>query len=411
VRHDPDVSRPFFLLIVIAAAACGPTAKPKPTLPVAAPTQTPGDDLARAQAGASSDGGATTDDPRLGTGTKPGPTNLDTIRISVVGHDAKGDPKLVAVAATQLFDQASAAHKAGKLDDAIASWRRLVTEFPDSNYAAMSLWNTAAVHEQRNDVDATVATLAELVRLYPTRREAIDAQLYIAALEAQRKRWAPARVALDAVLARTDLTYADRIEGHARRGYVILEQGELDVAEAALGDAIASWRRAPRIDDPYFIAMAFYYRGEIARRRMHAVPLRAGVTAADLRADLEKREHLAAAAYDRWKEALDFKHAYWATASGYQMSHVFVEFWRSTVEAPFPTDLDERARPDYVAEVHARVRPHLEKALDGHRMNVELGKAFGVETLWATASEQKVIEVMALLAQESRGVYVTPPTR
>jgi len=90
------------------------------------------------------------------------------------------------------------------------------------------------------------------------------------------------------------------------------------------------------------------------------------------------------------------------------MSQIFVEFWQATVKAPYPTDLDVRARPGYVAEVHARVRDHLEQALEGHRMNVELGAAFQVQTIWADASKTRAAEIMTLLARDAAGTYVTP---
>ena len=394
------------LLLAVLLAACGGTARTS-TLPTA--KGQPGDDLARAQAGASHNG-AGTDDPRLGTAGLATPKihDLDMVRIGVVGRDRAGNPELEAVAPANLLQVGTKLFEAGRLDPAIATWRRLVDEFPESRYAPLALWNIGAAHEKRGDTDAEIAALRELVKGYPTVRESVEAHLYIVALESERDRWPAARATVDEVLARADLTYADRIEAFTRKGYVILEQGDLAAAEVSLKDAIALWRKAPRIHDPYFIAMAHYYWGEIAHKQFAAAPIRKTGTTKELRADLEVREKLAAAAYDRWKEALDFKHAYWATASGYQMSHIFVEFWDATVRAPYPTDLAVAARPAYVREVHDRVRDHLEKALEGHRMNVELGKAFGVETRWAKASEHRAGEIMMLLAHEARGVYVQP---
>ena len=90
------------------------------------------------------------------------------------------------------------------------------------------------------------------------------------------------------------------------------------------------------------------------------------------------------------------------------MSQIFVELWEAHVKAPYPDRIDGRDPADLRQEVHARVREHLEKALEGHRMNVELAKAFGVDTSWSRASEQRAIEIMALLQQEARGAYVTP---
>ncbi|HWU85874.1 MAG TPA: hypothetical protein VN253_01285, partial [Kofleriaceae bacterium] len=120
------------------------------------------------------------------------------------------------------------------------------------------------------------------------------------------------------------------------------------------------------------------------------------------------RRILAGRAYDRWKESLQHRHAYWATAAGYQMSQIFVELWEVTVKAPYPSRLDPAQRTRYVSELHDRVRVHLEKALEGHKMNVELGRAYGVETDWSKGSETRAVQVLDLLARDARGDYVTP---
>jgi hypothetical protein len=117
---------------------------------------------------------------------------------------------------------------------------------------------------------------------------------------------------------------------------------------------------------------------------------------------------LAAKAYDRWRESLSFKQAYWATASGYQMSQIFMELWEAHVKAPYPRRVETATRSTYVADVHQRVRQNLEKALEGHRMNVELAKAYGVDTEWSKGSEQQAVAIMELLAKDSAGTYVTP---
>ena len=41
-------------------------------------------------------------------------------------------------------------------------------------------------------------------------------------------------------------------------------------------------------------------------------------------------------------------------------------------------------------------------------MNVELAKAFGVETTWSKGSETRAAQVTALLADDAAGHYVTP---
>ena len=384
--------------LVVLVGACGAHA-PRPAPPPVAAA--PAADLATAKDGATrvdaSRGGLAAKDPRI--------VDLDIIRIQATPK-GPGDAELTAVASADLFRLANEAAKSGQHKEALATYRQIVSEFPGSQYAPVSLFNIAAIFDKQGDVPATIAALLELVAAYPNARESIEGHLYIAALQSEKAQWPDAQSTLDAILLRPNLTFADRVEAHARRGYVLLEQQRYADAEAALDAAIADWRRAPRIEDPYYIAMAHYYRGELAHRRFAEAPVR--LPDDQLAKDLETRRVLAGQAYDRWKESLLHRHAYWATAAGYQMSQIFVELWDVTVRAPYPTKLDAAQRTRYIAEVHDRVRVHLEKALEGHKMNVELAKAYGVETTWSKGSEQRAVQVMDLLSKDAKGQYIEP---
>ena len=391
--------RAYIFLFVLAS--CGGGAKSS-TLPTRPADAIPADDLSVAKRDAtpvdSGDSGLLAKDPRV--------VDLDIIRITANQQGVGGEGEMTAVASADLFREANEAAKAGNTKDAMARYRHLIAEFPESIYAPVSLFNIAAIYDGQGDANSTIKTLRELVETYPNARESIEGHLYIAALQAELKRFAEAEQTLDEALARTNLTYADRVEAFARKGYVQLEQKKYDQADASFVSAIADWRRAPNIDDPYYIAMAHFYRGELAHRKFAEAPIR--LPDEQLHADLETKRVLAVQAYDRWKDSLGFKHAYWATAAGYNMSQIFVELWEATVKAPYPTKLAPNERPKYVVEVHDRVREHLEKALEGHRMNVELAKAFGVETSWSRGSEQKAAEIFGMLQKDAKGQYVTP---
>jgi tetratricopeptide (TPR) repeat protein len=387
-----------YLALVMLVVACG--APPRPTLPSipAAPAHDLAEASAAASRGSDHDSKLDAKDPRV--------VDLDIIRITAHTRGPGGDAELSAVASADLFKQANEAAKAGRQREAIASYRQLVADFPESQFAPVSLFNIAAVYDAQGDLTATITTLTELVSRYPDARESIEGHLYIAALQADHQQWPAAAATLAAIIVRPNLTFTDRIEAYARKGYVEVEQHQYDAADASLGQAIAEWRRAPRVDDPYYIAMAHYYRGELIHRKFAEAPLRTGDDA--MVADLDAKRALAAAAYDRWRDSLAFKQAYWATASGYQMSQIFMELWEAHVKAPYPQRIDVATRPAYVADVHTRVRDDLEKALEGHRMNVELAKAYGVDTTWSKGSEQQAIAIMELLAKDAAGNYVTP---
>ena len=380
-------------LLVMLLVACGNRVALAPKTP-AVPVETPARDLAAAKLAApTGDRRSLAKDPRV--------VDLDIIRITANGSE------MTSVATADEFKKANEAAKAGRTDEALGIYRSIVQQFPESQFAPVSLFNIAAIFDGRGDPRQTIATLRQLVTSYPDTRESIDGHLYIAAVQADHQQWPDALATLDGILPRANLTFADRLEALARKGYVLLELKRYDDADVALAAAIDEWRKAPHIDDPYYIAMAHYYRGEVAHRRFADAPIR--LPDDQLVADLEQKRVYAVAAYDQWKETLRFHHAYWATASGYQMSQIFVELWQATVTAPYPDKVQAPSRARYITEVHERVREHLAKALEGHRMNVELAKAFGVDTDWSKGSEQQAAKIMEMIAKDSSGDYLTPP--
>ena len=392
-----------FAIVFLGCSLCACGAAPKPPTAPKPAQAIPADDLAVAKRDVApakdTDGNLVAKDPRV--------VDLDIIRINANQKGVGGDSQMTSVASADLFRQANESAKAGTTKDAIGRYRQLIAEFPDSIYAPVALFNIAAIYDGQGDATSTITTLRELIEKYPSSRESIEGHLYIAAVQAELKHFADAEKTLDEALARTALTFADRVEANARKGSVQLELKKYDLADASFVSAIDNWRRAPNIDDPYYIAMAHFYRGELAHRKFAEAPIR--LPDDQLVADLEAKRVLAVQAYDRWKDSLGFKHAYWATAAGYNMSQIFVELWEVTVKAPYPTKLDTAERQKYVVEVHERVREHLEKALEGHRMNVELAKAFGVETSWSRGSEQKAAQILEMLQKDTKGNYVTPP--
>lgn len=386
------------LLFVLVLAGCAA----RPTKTTTMPAQQPAHDLAAAKANTPLKGDNSSHlvakDPRI--------VDLDIIRITASSRGVGGDPQLDHVATTDLFKQATEAVKSGETERAVTIYRRIVTDFPDSQFSPVSLFNIAAIYDGRADLPATISTLRELVKAYPNARESVDGHLYVAALQADHNQFADALATCEEILPRPNLTYADRIEVLARKGYILIELHRFEDAELALDGAVAEWKKAPRLEDPYYIAMASYYRGELAHKKFQEAPVR--LPDDQMLSDLDAKRVLAVKAYDRWKDALNFKQAYWATASGYQMSQIFVELWEAHVKAPYPKRIDAATRPKYIAEVRDNVREHLAKALEGHRMNVELAKAYGVETSWSKASAVRATEVMELLAKDSAGDYVTP---
>ncbi|HUQ03543.1 MAG TPA: tetratricopeptide repeat protein [Kofleriaceae bacterium] len=394
----------FALLLsaLLAAAACGP--KPRPVAPAPTDVTTsldPADDLKGATPGSGTGTGTGGEDTRPGTGADTPHYDLEEIRLT-----ASGSGDITATAPSQLLDQAKAALDAGHPQEAISLYRRLAVDFPTSKLAPAALFNVGVVIENLGDIPGAITAYREVVAAYPIGRESLDAHLRAAGLEAEKQQWKDAERTLREIDVRKDVSNLDRIEVKARLGYVLLMQDRATDARIELDASVAAWRKATRVDDRYYIAMAYYYLGELAHRDFDKVLLRSADTM--LKADLVQKEELAAQAYDRWRQSLEMKDPYWALAAGYRMSHVFMELWTMAVRAPMPDGLDPSAKNIYAVEVHDRVRRHLHTALDGHTMNVKLAGAYGVENAWSEASKVRAAEIAGILARESKGEIVVP---
>jgi tetratricopeptide (TPR) repeat protein len=333
--------------------------------------------------------------------------DLEALRIEVAGKAADGEPELVAYDAQALLDAGNDALARGRADEAATRYEKLVREFPESRLVAAALYNLGLAHEARGEHERALALYRRLAADEALERDAVDAHVRMAAVLAALGRWSEARQALVALLARRDLTHADRIEGLARLGYVALEQEDFAAAEAHLRDALQTFEKlTTRLETLYFVAMARYYLAQIPHRQFRARPMR--LPDQQLERDLATKAGLVTLAYDRYVEVLSVHEAYWGTAAGYQMSQIYKELWDDVTSAPIPTQLSPDAAGYYVNEVHARVRPMLEKAMEGHLRNLELARTYGTDTEWSAASRVRAEQIAGLLAREASGELVTP---
>lgn len=384
---------------MLLVAACG--GPPAPTTPAAPPSSAAANGDVAADPPASEATDNDEDDDVI---------VLEPLRIQVLRDDATGAQTVVAYDARALFDDGNAALVAGEHARALRLYDQLLADFPDSKLAVPALYNAGLALEGAEEFDRAIARYRELVRRQPTGRDSIDAHIRAAAVLAELERWRDAATTLDEVLARDDLTPSDRLEGRARRGYVLLEARDPTAAEATLAEAIRDYEAArdagERFETDYFIAMARYYYAEIPRREFAAIPIR--LPDEQIGRDVEAKAGLVLLASDRYAAAIEIGNVYWATASGYQLAAMQHEFWTAIVTAPVPPQLDAQAAEVYVEEVHQQVENLLEKALAIHRKNVKLAEVYDTHTHWSAASAERIPELAELLARERAGERVTP---
>jgi TolA-binding protein len=390
----------FFALCLVISTACGGRQTPATPADPAASTvsqstqQTPNPELS--------------EDKSTNSPEAPQVINLEPIRLEVVRGDS-GEPEVIAFDARSLFDAGNEALVEGKLDEALEQYNKLLADFPDSKLAVPAMYNSALALEGKGDFDGAIARYRDLTKRSPTTRDSIDAQIRSAAVLAELERWTDAVATLDELLKRKDLTASDRIEGMARRGYVMLEAKDFTGAEKVLREALAHYEQIKadvHLETDYFLGMAKYYLGQIPHRQFSAIPLR--LPDDQIARDIEAKAELVLIAHDRYSETIDHGNIYWASAAGFQIATMNHEFWTALVTAPIPPQLSPKEAELYVKEVHKQGRQFLERAIEIHGKTVKLAEVYKTTTPWSEASRQRAGELTDILARETAGELVKP---
>src|SRR5438552_3431951 len=137
MRHN----KPMRIAPLLLIAACTGQTAPS-TLPSHNTAVTPADDLKETPpTKPADDGHLTVKDPRG--------VDLDVIRIRAVPKGMSGDVEMETVSTTDLFNAAVAATKSGATEGALTKFRQLVSEFPDSGFAPVAMFDIAAIYDGR----------------------------------------------------------------------------------------------------------------------------------------------------------------------------------------------------------------------------------------------------------------------
>ncbi len=331
---------------------------------------------------------------------------LEGLRIEVV-VDEQGNEQTIVVDARGLLDDGNAALGAGEFARAIDNYASLLRDFPESSLVGPALYNTGLAQEGLGKVDAAIAQYQLLAEKKDAGRDAVDAQIRIAALHAENKQWGQSLAAIDALLATATLSSADRLEAMARKGYVLLESKDYAVAEETLQATIAfAEQKENRVEmnAGYYLGMAHFYYGDIARRQFDAIPIR--LPEEQMGRDVEAKAVLTNLASDRFAATIEAGNIYWATAAGFRLAELQHSFWRSLVTAPIPPHLSKLASTIYIEEVHKHSLTFLQKALRIHSKNVQLATVYNGDTSWSRASEVEVIRLTERIGREKSGELI-----
>ena len=329
---------------------------------------------------------------------------LEPLRVVVV-RDNEGESEVIATDARSIFDDGNAALADGDWAEALGRYEELLLDFPDSSLVNPALFNAGLALEGLEQMDEAIKRYEILAERDGQGRDGIDARIRSAALYADSQRWNAALEVIDKLLALRRLGSSDRVEGLARRGYVLLEAKDFSAAEVSLREAIAVYDKASAagelLDGDYFRAMSYFYLGDIPRRQFDALPIR--LPEAQMQRDVEAKATLVLLAKERFDDTIGLGNIYWATAAGFRLADMQHSFWRSIVSAPIPPHLNAQASKIYVEQVHLHSLSLLKEALRVHGKNVQVATVYKSQTPWSEASARAVAALTQLVGRSQAG--------
>lgn len=313
-----------------------------------------------------------------------------------------------------LFERGSQLLSARKHREALESYDVLLQRFGSSKLVSPTLYNAGLAHEWLGEFDKAVLRYRELIRLFGSTQEAIDASFRLGGCYAELRNWPASAQVFAELLRRKDLSASDRIEALARKGLAHFRLGDARSCQSTLEEAVAFHQRVEnveRIETDFFLAMAQYYQAALPHLDFRNLRVDAG---AELARTLDEKARLLIAAQTKYIDAIKVKNPYWATAAGFQVGSLYREFYTvllTTVPdfrskaaanarlAKISADAAERQLIQvYLEEVHRAVKPLLSKAIRVFEKNVLVADTVGMRSDWVSKSRRQVEELKHLLS-------------
>jgi tetratricopeptide (TPR) repeat protein len=311
---------------------------------------------------------------------------------------AHADGEVEVLDPASLFERAGAEYGEKEYARAVADFDRVAQDYPDSRFVVPSLYNAGLALEAEGDLSAAAARYRRITAEHPEDKDVLDAWYRLGKVYADAKNFAAAVETWAQVLARKDLSLADRIEAMARRGVAQFSLRDYIAAERTFREQQA-WYHAheneERLDSDFFLGMSAYYLGEVAHEQYKALPVR--LPERQMSKDLEAKARLLLVAQQRFIDAMRVQNPEWATAAGFQIGSLYREFYDDLVGAPVPANLTGEAREVYLDEVRKQVKGLLQKAVAVHERNILMAERLGENNDWVKRSNEQMAQLRKLL--------------
>ncbi len=329
--------------------------------------------------------------------------HMETLRI-VAKHDASGRYAFESYDAEDLFRRAQDEVDVGRCPAAVALYDKLVNEFPDDGYVSPALYNGGLCLARDGQKTEALARFERLVAELPASPDVKHAYLQAGHLNVDLERWDAALATAEALLSRSDLDTADRLEAMAVAAQACLGRSDLDGARRHAQQALRFYRTHPaeQFPDNYFVSAASFVLAETTRRKGEAQALPDTDQDAQ-RAVLVTRAQILLDAQREYFDTMRYTDPHWASAAGHRIGGMYDTLWHDIMAAPAPPTLSPGAKAVYPQELAKLVKPLLRHAIRYWELTLMMVERTGVQSEWAQRTRADLERTRSLLQEQPAG--------
>ncbi len=336
------------------------------------------------------------------TSPKPGPIVLDELRIT------QTDPADL----ERMFQEASAKLARQELDAAAAEFDRIVAVEPKGRTAAPSLYNAGLAYAGKNDLKTAAQRFKDSVALDPHGELAKPALIRVSRMYAFMESWQALVDNAAVLLARSDLTVLEQIEGMGAKGLGLVELGRVDEAFDVIVRArniIEDKRLGEAGNPPLELAQVSFALGEIRRLKSERIVF--DPVPADFGTTLEDRCTGLLDAQSAYTDAMRSLDSHWSAMAGYRVGQLYQQLHHDVMVVPAPAAAKTlRQKQLWEGAMRLRYRILLEKGLKMMEGTVALGERTGETSAWIARARDAKKDLATGLETEKEALSKLPFT-
>jgi tetratricopeptide (TPR) repeat protein len=305
----------------------------------------------------------------------------------------------------ELFACGAAAYQAGQHRRAVKCFTRLADLFPDSPRAWSAAYNAGVAYEALGDFANAALRYEATMDPEHGQGDRLDAAWRAAAARYHLEDYPAAIALLERIVARADLSTADRLRALTHLGVCRLENGEAGPAEARFREALKLYRDRQDLErlEDYYPAQAQFFIGEIYRLHFEAVKLAAVDDLDKLGGDLEYKAELLLSAQGHYLRAIRMGNAQWGIAAGQRVGGLYEQLYDEMTNAPVPEGFDAQQAGLYRGMLRRKVRVLVQKAISIYERTLSTAERIGVEGAFRDRTRESLDRMkQALLGDAAR---------